>query len=87
MGWTFTSKPANLREFFNREFNYDKPAEGRSGKLIAFAQRGWSEAYGAYEIKTATETRVYPGGCGDDQTTPPPTGLADHIRRQVARNP
>ena len=50
MGWTFTSKGrGNTKEFFEREFNYDK-GDGRSGKIIRFSAT-WTTAYMAYEVK------------------------------------
>jgi hypothetical protein len=50
MGWTFTNKGSQTtREFFEKEFNYDKP-DGRSGKILAFSAT-WTVAYMAYEVK------------------------------------
>lgn len=50
MGWTFTNKgPGRTREFFERQFNYDKPSEGKSGKVIACSAT-WAVAYMAYEV-------------------------------------
>jgi hypothetical protein len=53
MGWTFTNRPhgQSVREFFEQAFNYDKPAEGKSGKIIACSAT-WTTAYMAYEIKS-----------------------------------
>jgi hypothetical protein len=49
MGWTFTNKGGlTTKEFFEREFNHDKPEEGRSGKVIA-CHATWTVAYLAYE--------------------------------------
>ncbi len=57
MGWTFTSKGSlSVREFFEQEFNYDKPAEGKSGKVIACSAT-WTTAYMAYEIKSPEKGR------------------------------
>jgi hypothetical protein len=50
MGWTFTQKSyQTTREFFERQFNYDKPEEGKSGKVIACSAT-WAVAYLAYEV-------------------------------------
>ena len=57
MGWTFTNKGSQTtKEYFEHAFNYDKPAEGRSGKIIRFSAT-WTTAYMAYEVKVpATDT-------------------------------
>ena len=48
MGWDFGQKPYRVKEYFEQRFAYTKP-NGDYGKLIAFAMRGWTVAYGAYE--------------------------------------
>lgn len=58
MGWTYTNKGSKTtKEFFESEFNYDKPAEGRSGKVIAFSAT-WRVAYMAYRVTTPEKTEV-----------------------------
>ena len=51
MGWTGTHKPENMniREFFEKEFNYAKP-DGRSGKILDCAVKNRTTAYVAFEI-------------------------------------
>ena len=59
MGWTFTYKPhgQSVKEFFEQQFNYDKPGPPRSGKIIA-CHATWTTAYMAYEIKTPDSREV-----------------------------
>lgn len=60
MGWTFTHKDSSLttREFFERQFNHDKPAENIRGKIIAFAAT-WTTAYMAYEQIIGDTRKVF----------------------------
>ena len=50
MGWTYTNRgQQTTKEFFEKEFNYDK-GDGRSGKILRFSAT-WTVAYMAYECK------------------------------------
>ena len=58
MGWTSIHKRSgvSVKEVLEKEFNYDHPAEGRSGKVIA-CSANWTTAYLAYEIKSPEKGR------------------------------
>lgn len=58
MGWTFTNKDGmTVQKFFERQFNYDKPEEKRSAKILRCSAT-WNVAYMAYEVITGEKREV-----------------------------
>jgi hypothetical protein len=64
MGWTFTHKEPGVKvvDFFREEFEYDKPTEGRSWKVLDCAAYT-SVAYLAMERVEGDKRKVYAEVC------------------------